>query len=114
MKKHFIATAFTIVYALSLSVGLTCLLNLFGIALTSAVFNENVKSGYPKFVPFCIIVGILALAALIVTFVLNLKIGKKLEFTKKTWWIQMVSAFVISIPAVYFVQILFDLLQKTF
>ena len=113
MKKHFVA-AFTIVYALSLSVGLTCLLNLLGIALTSAVFNENVKADYPRFVPFCIIVGILALAALIVTFVLNLKIGKKLEFTKKTWWIQMVSAFVISIPAVYLVQILFDLLQKIF
>ena len=114
MKKYFSAFAFAIAYAVFLSLGIECLLNLlgvsFGISLDSTVGIER----FPRFIPFCIIIGILVLCILVVIFVLNLKVSRKYGYNKKIWWIQMVLAILISIPMIKLWEMLFEFLQNKF
>ena len=73
-----------------------------------------VTKQYPRFIPFCIIVGILALVALVAVFVMNLKASDKFGFTKRHWWAQMIIAVLVSVPMIKLWETLFDFLQKTF
>ena len=114
MKKYFLALTFVIAYATFLSIGLECLLNLLGFSMAISLDGPPVTKQYPRFIPFCSIVGIFALASIIVTFILNLKAFEKLGFTKKIWWMEIVIAFVISIPMIKPWEMLFEFLQKTF
>ena len=103
---------FSLVYAAVFSLGVTCLLNLMGIAF--AISLDGYSSQYPRFIPFCLIVGFLALASLIFLAVLNIKYSEKLRYTKTSWIGQSVFAFVISLPTIALWQKLFELLQKIF
>ena len=114
MKKILLALAFAVAYAIFLGLGLECLLNLFGISMGIALDGSSVAKQYPRFIPFCLIVVFLALAALIGIFILNFKSSEKYEFTKKIWWSQMIIAFAISIPMIKLWEMLFDFLQKYF
>ena len=114
MKKYFLAIIFVIAYAIFFSIGLECLLNLLGFSMAISLDGPPVTKQYPRFIPFCFIVGIFALASIIVTFILNLKASEKLGFTKKIWWMEIVIAFVISIPMIKPWEMLFEFLQKTF
>ena len=114
MKKYFLAIIFVIAYAIFFSIGLECLLNLLGFSMAISLDGPPVTKQYPRFIPFCSIVGIFALASIIVTFILNLKASEKLGFTKKIWWMEIVIAFVISIPMIKPWEMLFEFLQKTF
>ena len=111
MKK--IVPAFAAAYALFFSLGLTCLLNLAGMMFASAI-DTGVVDEYPRFIPFCCVIGFLALVALVVCFVLNKKIASKSVFTGKAWAIQFICAFAASIPMVALWDILFNFLQKAF
>jgi len=112
MKKSIfiLLPAFTLGNTIFLSLGMTCLLNLLsisvGISLDSAI-------QYPRFIPFCIILGIVALLGVIFLFFGNIKMSEKFKFTKWTWYFQYIFAFVLSIPMVKLWQMLFDFLQKT-
>ena len=112
--KFFVSLAFAVAYAIVLSIGFECLLILlgasFGVSLDSATAIER----YPKFILFCMIVGILALVALAVLFIFNLKTSDKFGLYKKLWWVQMIGAFVISVPMIKPWEMLFDFLQKFF
>ena len=70
MKKTanvFPLVLYTLGHAVLISLGATCALNAVGI-----VFNPFGSTGsYPRFLPFCVIVGILAFAAWVILFVLN-------------------------------------------
>ena len=58
---------YTLGHAALISLGAVCFLNAVGI-----VFTPFGSSGqYPRFLPFCVIVGILAFAAWVILFVLN-------------------------------------------
>ena len=114
MKKYFLAFAFLIAYATFLSIGFECMLNLLGMNVAISLDGPSVTKQYPRFIPFCFIVGIFALASIIVTFILNLKASEKLGFTKKIWWMEMVISFVVSIPMIKPWEMLFEFLQKTF
>lgn len=114
MKKILLASAFIIAYAIFLSLGMECLLCLLGAAMAISLDSASVTAQYPRFIPFCIIVGILALVALVAIFVINIKASDRFGFTKKLWWAQMIIAVVISVPMIKLWETLFDFLQKTF
>ena len=93
-----------------LSLGLTCLLNLLSI---SVGISLDSKIQYPRFIPFCIILGIVALIGVIFLLFGNIKISERLNFTKWLWCFQYIFAFVLSIPMIKLWQMLFDFLQET-
>ena len=113
-SRRLLAATFAVVYALILGLGMTCLLNLEGIALAAAAFGDSLVKQYPRFIPFCLLVGTAALIALIVILMINRKVAAKLAFTGKMWWVQMISAAVLSLPALQLWAVLFEWLQKTF
>ena len=114
MKKILLFIAFALLYAAFFSLGLECLWNLFGIAMAIALDGSSVAKQYPRFIPFCMIVGLGALVLLIATCVLNLKMSEKYGLTKKIWWIQSIFSLVISFPMVKVWELLFEFLQRTF
>lgn len=109
--KYFIATAFAVEYAAFLGLLMECLLNLFSILCGVSL---DTQLDYPRLLPFCVIVGLLALVALVALLIFNIIISEKFNYTKRTWWIQMISAFALSIPAIKLFEMLFDFLEKIF
>lgn len=103
---------FTAFYAIFFSLGLACLLQLFGVALGVTIDGSAVIRQYPRLIPFCLIVGVICLVALIALVFLNAKFSKKLNYTKTVWIIQFVCAFVISIPMIKVWEMLLGFLQK--
>lgn len=114
MKKFLLALVFAITYAIFLSLGLECTLRLLGAAMGISLDGPSVIEQYPRFIPFCIVVGIIALAAIVGTFILNLIVSEKFEFTKNLWTAELILAFVISLPLIKPWEMLFEFLQKTF
>ena len=94
-----------------LSLGIECLLNLLGFSM--AISLDSTPS-YPRFIPFCIVLGIVTLLGLIAMLVLNIKASEKLNFTRPIWFFEYILAFVLSIPMIKLWEMLFDFLQKTF
>ena len=113
MKKILLFIAFALLYAAFFSLGLECLWNLLGIAMAIALDGSSAAKQYPRFIPFCLIVGFFALSALIGIFILNFKVAEKYEFTKKFWLMQMTIAVALSISMIKPWEILFVFLQKT-
>ncbi len=105
---------FTISYAVFLSVGFTCLLNLLGCAMAISLDGGSVIAQYPRFVPFCLAVGVLSLILLGFVGYLNFKISEKMNYSKQKWTVQWICAVVISFPMIKIWEILFEFLQKTF
>ena len=112
MKKYFLAFAFVITYATFLSVGLECLLNLLGLSMAISLDGAAVTKQYPRFIPFCMVVGLGALILLIATLILNLKMSEKYGLTKKIWWMQAIIVLVISFPMLEIWELLFEFLQR--
>ena len=114
MKKTLLPSLFAVTYAIFFSLGITCLLNLFGIAVAFGIDGKRVIEQYPRYIPFCLVVGFMSLIALFVIFMLNRKLSKKVAFSKKTWILEFLSAFVFSIPMVSLWIQLFAFLHKAF
>ena len=114
MKKFLLTLAFVIAYATFLSIGLECLLNVLGMSMAISLDGKAVTKQYPRFIPFCMIVGLLALVLLVSTFILNLKISEKHGLTKKIGMIQTIIVLVISFPMVKIWEMFFEFLQRTF
>ena len=112
MKKStvIILPAFTLGNAIFLSLGMTCLLDLLSISVGISLETEI---EYPRFIPFCIILGIVALLGVIFLLLGNIKISEKLKFTKWIWYVQYIFALILSIPMIELWQMLFDFLQET-
>ena len=92
------------------SLGIECLLNL--LSLSVAISLDSVAK-YPRFIPFCIVLGIVALLGLIAMLILNIKASEKLVFTKTIWIFEYVFALVLSLPMIKLWEMLFDFLQKS-
>ena len=114
MKKSILLPLFTFANALFFSLGMECLLSLLGIVMAVSLDGSSVLEQYPRFVPFCLVLGIACLAGLIAVLILNLKLSEKLALTKTSWVLQYVLAFVAALPAVKLWEMLFVFLQKTF
>ena len=104
---------FILANATFLSLGSTCLLNLLGVSMAISLDGKSVAEQYPRFIPFCIILGIVALLGVVFLLLGNIKISEKLKFTKWIWYIQYIFALVLSIPMIKLWEILFEFLQKT-
>ena len=61
-----------------------------------------------------VVVGILALIAAVILGMFNLKLSEKFNFSKKIWYVQIISAVVLLIPMIKLWEMLFDFLQKAF
>ena len=117
MKKSLnfvLYSLFTAFYAAFFSLGMACLLQLFGVALGVAIDGSAVIRQYPRLIPFCLIVGVICLVALIALAFLNAKFSKKLNYTRLVWIIQFACAFAASIPMIMLWERLFEFLQKVF
>ena len=104
---------FTAANAALFGLGVECLFHLIGIMLGAAI-DSGVAFDYPRFVPFCLCAGLVALIGLIVLLVINVNVSKKCGYTKTTWWLQTAAAFVLSIPMMKLWELLFDFLRTTF
>ena len=113
-SKFVLYSLFTAAYACFFSLGVACLLQLFGVALGVAIDGSAVIRQYPRLIPFCLIVGVICLVALIALVFLNAKFSKKLNYTRRVWIIQFVCAFAASIPLIKVWAITFEFLRKLF
>ena len=109
MKKSICVILFVLANAAFFSLGIECLLNL--LSLSMAISLDSVVK-YPKFIPFCIVLGIVALLGLVAMLVLNIKISEKLNLTKTIWIFEYALALVLSIPMIKIWETLFEFLQK--
>ena len=109
MKKSICVILSILANAALFSLGIECLLNL--LSLSMAISLDSVVK-YPKFIPFCIVLGIVALLGLVAMLVLNIKISEKLNFTKTIWIFEYVFVLALSLPMIKLWEMLFDFLQK--
>ena len=112
--KWLFAAAFSIAYALVFSLGFVCFMYLFEGYLVAAVFGESFLKDYPRFAPFCLIVGLSALATLFAVFGVNRYLSKKYVFGKAVWCVQMLVAFAVSIPMMELWTMLIEYLRIIF
>ena len=110
MKKAMYMIIFILANATFLSLGAECLLNLLGLAMAISLDSSP---SYPRFIPFCIVLGIVALLGLVAMLILNVKVSEKLGFTKTIWIFEYVFALVLSLPMIKLWEMLFDFLQKS-
>ena len=110
MKKSICVIVSILANAALFSLGIECLLNLF--SLSMAISLDSVVK-YPRFIPFCIVLGIVALLGLVAMLALNIKISEKLNFTKTIWILEYAFALILSIPMIKLWEILFEFLQKS-
>ena len=111
MKKSICVILSILANAALFSLGIECLLIL--LSLSMAISLDSVVK-YPRFIPFCIVLGIVALLGLVAMLVLNIKISEKLNFTKTIWIFEYALASVLSIPMIKIWDTLFEFLQTTF
>ena len=97
-----------------LSLGMECLLILLSLSMASSLAGTSVTEQYPRFIPFCVVLGIVALIGLIAVLVINIKASEKLNFTKTIWIFECILVFVLSLPVMKLWETLLDFLQKTF
>ena len=109
MKKSIYVILSILANAALFSLGIECLLNL--LSLSMAISLDSVVK-YPRFIPFCTVLGIVALLGLVAMLVLNIKISEKFNFTKPIWIFEYALALVLSIPMIKIWETLFEFLQK--
>lgn len=113
-KRWFVIAAFTIGYAALLSIGMVCLWNLFLIALATMMFSEPTFKEYPRFIPFCYIVGLFALGGLVLLFLLDGKATEKFSFVKRICWSKFGVIIGLTVPLFMLWSALFRYLQRIF
>ncbi|MBR5272023.1 MAG: hypothetical protein IKU25_01325 [Clostridia bacterium] len=114
VNKWFISLGFSVLHAIALSVGIYCFLDVFSGFLVAAVFDEPLLANYPRYVPFCIVVGLLALIAFILICWLNTKLFKKHSFTKPMLVVEAIVTLALTVPLVMVWADFFAYLHKIF
>jgi len=111
MKKSLrigIGCMFTLAYGSIMGLGLTCAL-----CLLPFFFFGGARH-YPRFVPFCMGTGGLALMALLILFSLNVCFSNKLQYTKLAWFLQTLGAVLLTPPMIMLWAMLIDHLQNVY
>lgn len=112
--RVFVYSVFTLVYSWLFSLATACFLELTGICFAVSLDGRKLIERYPRFIPFCLILGVLTVVVLVFLTVLNVKKSKMLGYTKSIWWLQYVFAVLVSVPLLFLWEPVFDFLQKTF
>lgn len=105
---------FIIAYAVFLGLFMECLLVLLSMCMDVSLDGGSVVDQFPRFIPFCVVVEFLALVALVLLAILNIKASERLDYTKRICLVQTILAFVVSIPMIKLWEMLFDYMQKVF
>ncbi|MBQ7379951.1 MAG: hypothetical protein IJW70_09800 [Clostridia bacterium] len=106
---------FTVSYAVLLGLGTECFLTIFGMLLAAATFGgKPLIEEYPRLVPFCVLVGFLALIAIIVLCALNFFIARELKSTAITWIIEIVCSLALSVPMLMLWHMVIEYLRITY
>ena len=114
-KTAFVFLPFSILTSSAfLGLGMECLLNLLSLALAISLDGALVVRQYPRFIPFCIILGIIALLCLLAVLILNIIVTEKLGVTKPILIFEYVFSLALSLPMIKLWDMLFDLLRKIF
>lgn len=95
MKKSTKATIITLIsfsYAVILSLLDACLLN--DLSMRVALFGG--PSIFPRFSVFCIVLGVLAFAALVVAIILNIRFSNKINYTRFSLSTQIAVSLILS------------------
>ena len=90
-----------------------CLLRVFGIALAVALDGSAVTGQYPRLLPFCLTVGVIAFALAVALFLLNRRVSETNDLIKRLWWAEAAVAAVCAVPLVPLLEMLLAFLQKT-
>jgi len=112
VKSAVLGSVFGIAYALIFSLGMACLLDLLGIAMGVAIDGGRVADRYPRFIPFCLCLGILALISVFILIFVNIRVGGKYSFGYRTVCLEAIWAFVLSVPFMGLWAELFAYLQR--
>lgn len=110
MKKYFSVSFFVIIYAVFFSIGAECLIHVLSAFFSISPDNTTVPTSVQSFWLFCLAVGFLVLVAFVIVLLLNIKSSINIGYTKRTWWIQMISAVIIAIPMMKLWDIVFKAL----
>lgn len=101
-----LGAVFSLSFSAFMSLGITCLFQLVAI-----LFAMN---DYPRLVPFCLIVGMLALFAILITLCLNVWAAVKLEFSVSSWIVEVIGIGFFPWPMIIVWQIVLQFLSTTF
>ena len=112
MKKFLYSFLFTSGYSVFLSLGIECLLILLSFTVSVSPDGSSSAKLFSAFIPLCLVLGAFALAAIIILAVFNLKTSEKFNYTRATWYVQTVSAIVVSIPMIKLWELLREFLQQ--
>jgi len=114
LAKTIIYMLFTSSYIFFFSLGAKCLLSLLGYSFAISLDGKSVISLYPRFIPFCMVLGFLTLSAIGFIGFMNLKYSENLEYTNRVWSIQWGCVFILTLPMIKLWEIVFGFLQRVF
>jgi hypothetical protein len=112
--KIAIYSLLTIGHACFFSMGMVCLLNLLGLLLSISLDGPPAIEQFPRFIPFCFIVGLIALISLIGLVILNVRFSINQQDHRRVPMIQSICALALAVPMMKLWELLFDFLQNTF
>ena len=103
---------FTLAGAALLSLFCECLICFLGLAMAAAWDGDPGAGAYPRFLPFCAVVGLLSAGALAALVVINAVRAEVLGYKKSTWIWQTVCAVALSLPLIKLWETVFRYLQE--
>ena len=114
MKKLIFFFAFIIGSAIFGGIFLGCVLQLLGIIMGISIDGLAVARQYPRLIPFCLVVGLLAVIFLALVFILGIIASQKIGISKNIWLWQIITAVFLSLPVIKLWEMAVEFLQKTF
>ena len=112
IRKVLTIALFAILCALFLGLGVECALNLLSLSFSVSV-DAGSAPAYPRFVPFCRVVGGASFVAFVGAVALNIKLSDRLDYTDNMWKIQAALSLILTLPMVKLWELLFEYLQRT-
>ena len=113
IAKITIAVLLAVAFALFLSLGIECALNLLSFSF-SASPDSSTWASYPRLTLFCCIAGVFSLIAMAGLAFCNVKLSDKLDFSANIWQLQIALSIILSLPMIKMWEIVIDFLRKTF
>lgn len=114
LKKVITVILFILAYTFLISLGLNCALHVLSAAVGGSLDSGSARLQYPRFVPFCYVVGFLCFIAFIFLLFLNYKASEKIKFSATLLVFQFIISFAISLPLIDLWGEFFSYLQKIF
>ena len=111
--KIVISVLLAVVFALFLSLGVECALNLLSFSFSVSP-DSGIGASYPRFTLFCRIAGVFSLVAMAGLAFGNVKMSEKLDFGSNIWKLQIAVSVVLSLPMIKMWEMVIDFLRKTF